>query len=204
MAGRKISMRCPIGGTAGIRGLPAEILWIMAPIDRTMGRLPVGVTSVLEKRRGEGMGLILQVLGAILLLIILAVVVFVLTIRAKFRQLFRDLQGQAQDAASTATPPRIHLEAADAIDWDDEEAIEALVEPLPGLGFEDAGLYEFREMQGIRLHAWVNPEQAAIAVVYEHPVAGAWMDFVSRYDDGTRITFTNTGQGGAWTTSRAT
>ena len=46
------------------------------------------------------------------------------------------------------------------------------------------------------MHAWVNPDQAAIAVVYEHPVAGAWMDFVSRYDDGTRITFTNTGQGG--------
>ncbi len=142
------------------------------------------------------MGLILQVLGAILLLMILAVVVFVLTIRAKFRQLFRDLQRHARDAATTAIPPRIHLEAAEAIDWDDEERIEALVEPLPGLGFEDAGLYAFREMRGIRLHAWVNPDQSAYAVVYEHPVAGAWMDFVSRYDDGTSITFTNTSQGG--------
>ncbi len=142
------------------------------------------------------MGLILQVLGALFLLMILAVVVFVLTVRARFRRLFRELKGQAQDAASAATPPRIHLQAADAIDWEDEEAIEALVEPLPGLGFEDAGLYEFREMTGFRLHAWVNPEQAVVAVVYEHPAAGAWMDFISRYDDGTRVTFTNTVQGG--------
>src|SRR4051794_36111509 len=75
-------------------------LWIMALIDRARGRLPVAATWVFETRRSEGMGLILQVLGAILLLIILAVVVFVLTIRAKFRQLFRDLQRRAQDAAS--------------------------------------------------------------------------------------------------------
>ncbi len=143
------------------------------------------------------MGLILQILGAILLLIILAVVVFFLTIRARFRQLFRDLQRHAQDAAGNLTPPRIHLDEVDAIDWEDEEGIEELLEPLPGLGFEDAGLYEFREMSGIRLQAWVNPEQAAFAVVYEHPVAGVWMDFVSRYDDGTRITFTNTAHGGS-------
>ncbi len=142
------------------------------------------------------MGLILQVLGAILLLIILALVVFVLTIRAKFRKLFRDLQSHAEDAMVTATPPRIHLRAVDSIDWADEEAIEALTVPLPGLGFEDAGQYEFREMKGVQLHAWVNPEQAAVAVVYEHPTAGAWMDFVTQYEDGTRITFTNTGQGG--------
>jgi hypothetical protein len=125
------------------------------------------------------------------------VVVFFLTVRAKIRKLFRDLQRQAESAASTSTPSRIHLDAVDAIEWRDEEANSALVEPLPELGFEDAGLYEIREIEGVRLHAWVNPDQAAIAVVYEHPAAGAWMDFVSRYDDGTRITFTNTAQGGS-------
>ena len=59
------------------------------------------------------MGLFLQILGAMVLLFFLAVVVFFLTIRAKFRKLFRDLQSQAESSASTSTPSRIHLDAVD-------------------------------------------------------------------------------------------
>jgi hypothetical protein len=32
-------------------------------------------------------------------------------------------------------------------------------------------------------------------VVYEHPQAGVWMDLVSRYQDGTSVTYSNTAQG---------
>ena len=68
-------------------------------------------------------------------------------------------------------------------------------EPMAGLGFHDAGQYTIEEIPGVNLWAFVNPSEAAYGVVYEHPMAGVAVDFVTQYEDGTGITYTTAPQG---------
>jgi hypothetical protein len=142
------------------------------------------------------MAIVLQVLGVMFLLLILFRVVAVLTIRAKIRGFARNIEGFANSMAASQTPARISLRPMAAPSWEDAEAIEAQAEPLPELGFAKAGDFQVEEIPGLSLEAWVNPEKAVTAVVYEHPVAGVWTDMVTRYEDGTRATFANTSHGG--------
>src|SRR5262249_22899767 len=141
------------------------------------------------------MVIVLQVLGAIFLLLILFLVVAVLTVRAKLRTLAKSLEGMAGSMASSVTPARIRLRPMAAPSWEDEAAVEAEGGPLPGLGFANAGAFQVEEVPGLSLQAWVNPQSSVTAVVYEHPVAGVWTDMVTRYQDGTRATFANTQRG---------
>jgi hypothetical protein len=142
------------------------------------------------------MTIVLQVLGVMFLLLILFVVFVVLVIRAKLRGFARNLEGFASSMTAAQTPARIHLRPMAAPSWEDAEAIESQAAPLPDLGFTKAGDYQVEEIPGLSLEAWVNPDKAVTAVVYEHPVAGVWTDMVTRYEDGSRATFANTAQGG--------
>src|SRR5215218_9816372 len=143
------------------------------------------------------MGTVLQVLGLILLLIVAVLLGVVAFLAWKFRSMVRDIKGTLQGLASATdlSPPRIHLEALAAPSWEDEEAAGELTGPLPGLGFRKVGDYQVREIPGFGLEAWVDPAKAITAVVYEHPAAGVWLDLVTQYEDGSRITYANTGQG---------
>jgi hypothetical protein len=141
------------------------------------------------------MAIVLQVLGAIFLVLILFLAVAVLTIRAKLRNLARNLEGMTASLASSVTPARIHLRPMAAPSWEDEAAVAAQTRPLPEFGFSKAGAFQVEEIPGLSLQAWVNPRSAVTAVVYEHPTAGVWTDMVTRYQDGTRATFANTQRG---------
>ena len=65
------------------------------------------------------------------------------------------------------------------------------VSSLERRGFERAGSFDVREMQGVKLHLLVKPTECAVAVVYEHPKAGVWADLSTRYKDGTSFTMTS-------------
>lgn len=141
------------------------------------------------------MAIVLQALGVAFLLLILFLVVAVLTIRAKLRSFARNLDGMAKAAGGSLTPARLHLRAMAAPSWADEPAVAAQTAPLPDLGFALAGTYQAEEIPGLNLQAWVQPETAVTAVVYEHPIAGVWTDVVTRYEDDTRLTYANILQG---------
>ncbi len=134
------------------------------------------------------MAIVLQVFGVVFLLLVVALVVGVLRIRAKVRGFVRTLEGLSR----SMTPVRIELLPLAAPGWADAGAVELLTEPLASLGFLKAGNFRAGEAGGLEIEGWVNPEKAVTAVVYEHPQVGVWLDFYTHFQDGTRITFTNT------------
>ena len=143
------------------------------------------------------MAIVLQILGALFLTLILAIVVLFLVIRAKARRFLKtlgDLAEQAQKGA--AAPARIELVPMAVNDWDDPDAAREQTEPFAALGFEKAGDFEVRPVDGLRIEAWVKPSEAVTAVIYEHPQAGTWTDLYTHYEDGSRITYLNSGVGG--------
>lgn len=146
------------------------------------------------------MAIFLQILGALFLTMILGIIVLFLVIRAKARRFFKtlgDLAEQAQNATATAAPARIHLVPMAVNDWDDPEAVSAQTEPLASLGFEKVGDFEVEPVDGLRLEAWVQPREIVAVVVYEHPKAGVWIDYVTRFEDGSSITYANSTMGSA-------
>ena len=138
------------------------------------------------------MRLVLQILGVVFVLLLLAVVLVILVIRQKLRGLASDLS----DMVSAAPPLRITLLPADQPSWEDQAAVRRYADPLPHFGFVDAGHFLVEETPGLELLAFVQPEHDICAVVYEHPAAGVILDMVTRYADGTAITYTTTLQGG--------
>lgn len=145
------------------------------------------------------MSLILQIFGAAFLLLIGLLIVGGLVVRSKIRSFARNLEqtmgGLSKVITASGPPSRLHLTNMARADWADERAVEGQTEPLPGLGFTLVGDYQAEEVSGFGLEAWVNPKESVYAVVYEHPKAGVWIDFVTRYLDGTRVTYANSTQG---------
>lgn len=137
------------------------------------------------------MALFFQIVGVLFCLFLLVVIGGFFLVRYKLRQALASLQA----ATPVGTPPRIHLERLVTPEWTDTNAATVLLEPLRALGFQEAGLYSVREMPDFRMQALAQPEASVYAVVYEHPSAGAWVDLVCRYADGTTLTYLNTQQG---------
>jgi len=51
-------------------------------------------------------------------------------------------------------------------------------------------------MGGVRLQAWVHPDLGLYSVVYTSPQAGVWADVVTKYEDRTSLTYSNSAHGG--------
>jgi hypothetical protein len=137
------------------------------------------------------MQLFLQILGVLFLVLIVGIVALWLLVRYKLRSALESLgkMGAGQP------PARIHLEEADDFEWKDPAAVRRMEAALREAGFQPAGAYQAEEVPGLYLCALAHPEQAVYAAVYEHPEAGAWLDLVSYYQDGTSVTYTTTTQG---------
>lgn len=135
----------------------------------------------------------LQVLGAIFLLLIVTIVLGVLFVRWKIRSMLHRVE---QSLETILQPPTIRLEPSTTIAWEEPETIEQGRSTLSGLGYHDAGQFVIAGITGLKLWAFVNPSEPAYAVLYEHPVVGCWVDLVTRYQDGTSITYSSAPQGG--------
>ena len=59
------------------------------------------------------------------------------------------------------------------------------------LGFADAGIYTV-DVLPVGLQFLLNSSERMYAVIYEHPKAGIWINFVVLFEDETSVTFTNT------------
>jgi hypothetical protein len=86
-------------------------------------------------------------------------------------------------------PDQIHLQSAGPQAWKNAGAARQASEAFAARGFEDAGVYGVAEMPGLVVQLMAHPGDCFYAAIYEHPKAGHWFDVVTRYQDGTSVTF---------------
>jgi hypothetical protein len=86
-------------------------------------------------------------------------------------------------------PDRIHLQPGGPDSWKHPISARKIAEALGSRGFADAGVHTIPEMPGVVVQLMANVKDGLYAAVYEHPQAGIWFDLVSRYQDGTSVTY---------------
>lgn len=88
-------------------------------------------------------------------------------------------------------PARIHVTPSISAKWKDKQSAEEKRRALMSLGFKEMSTYTIKEMSGLILNNFVLPEKRIMAVLYEFPLAGQWIDFVAEYSDGSTLTASN-------------
>lgn len=140
------------------------------------------------------MKLFLMIVGAFLVAFAIFVLLILLWIRAKIRgfasTIVEGLRGMAE-AAKAFPPVRLELSPAAALKWDDGAGFDRVAEAIRAAGFVDAGQYTVPSREGLKIAGFANPARAVYAAVYEMAPAGIWADFVTRYADGTALTYSN-------------
>lgn len=97
---------------------------------------------------------------------------------------------------TNVTPPTITLQPLhDPAGEMSEEAL-ALCRDVEALGFDKCGAWTVAEFMDLPLVGFVRPSDGVLAVVYEHPLAGEWMDFCVAYESGGSLTVTSAPKGG--------
>jgi hypothetical protein len=102
----------------------------------------------------------------------------------------RLLGGRLRTQALTEQPEHIDLVRVGEPRWRHPQPREAAFRVLTAAGFAEAGVYVVRQMPELTLALFALPAECAYAVCYDHPRAGFWAEFVTRYEDGTLATFT--------------
>jgi hypothetical protein len=87
--------------------------------------------------------------------------------------------------AVSAQPDTIALTKLPAARWRNPADIEKLVRPLLNAGFTDAGVYSIAQMPGVLVQFLIKSGDNVVAQVHEHPRAGSWVEFITRFQDGT-------------------
>ena len=86
-------------------------------------------------------------------------------------------------------PDRIHLQPGGPDSWKHASTARRIVEPLVSRGFTDAGVHTIPQMPGVVVQLLAHEKDGLYAAVYEHPQAGSWFDLISRFQDGTSVTY---------------
>lgn len=141
------------------------------------------------------MGLFLQILGAIFVLIIAYVAFRVLVLIGKAALILYGVKKLLSEVGTSASPATVELVPVSGATWDEADTA-ALAAPLRELGYEEVGFFDPDIMGGIRLQAWVHPDLGLYSVIYRSPQAGVWSDVVTKYEDGTSLTYSNSPHGG--------
>ncbi len=81
-------------------------------------------------------------------------------------------------------PDTIRLVPATPGVWKDPNHHEAEAAELRAEMFRDAGTYTVAEMPGVALRLLAHEGDSILAIIYEAPRAGSWVELVSRYADG--------------------
>lgn len=95
---------------------------------------------------------------------------------------------QVGASALAKQPDTIHLQRRDATVWKNASAARRYSDPLLARGFEDAGVHAVAEMPGLAIQLLAHGGDGFYAAIYEHPVAGVWIDLFSHFQDGTSFT----------------
>ena len=120
-------------------------------------------------------------------LALVAVLVAWPALRPLAARLFAD---RARRDVLSEQPERIDLLRVADPKWPHDDARKLAETQLASAGFAEAGVYVVREMPELTLGLHAHVSEKAYAILYDHPRAGFWSEFVTRYEDGTLATFT--------------
>ena len=113
-------------------------------------------------------------------------------LRNVFPLLLARVLGRAIGSHALAQQPdEIHLDKRDVGAWTNASAMRPLASPLLQRGFQDAGVYQVKELPGLALQLLADHDESLMGVIYEHPKAGRWVEVACRYQDGSSITFSS-------------
>lgn len=79
-------------------------------------------------------------------------------------------------AALARVPETVHLSRRGDEGWKDPDQARRRWEPLLALGFSDAGSFGVDEMPGVMIRLLASTPDSILAMVYEHPKAGQWLE----------------------------
>ena len=102
------------------------------------------------------------------------------------------VQVALRDAGKSALakqPDRIVLVHRDLRSTRVDPAMTQYADPLFTRGFQEAGLFEVRELPGVLVRFLVKPSEGVIAAICTHPRGGVWLDCITYYADGRSATF---------------
>lgn len=118
-------------------------------------------------------------------------------VRAAFTDVGKQVLAKLQDVVA--------LELDNDHAWTIAGMEENYFTPLRNLGFADAGTYSVDKMPGVHLKMMVHVADRVYVNVYEHPKAGDWVEFVTKYEDHSTVSLSTlppTGvEGPPWLTS---
>lgn len=129
----------------------------------------------------------------LLSLVIAIAAIFLLTklfVRLFVREVVRGALSAIGQRALNRTPDQISLARVDSPAWTNGPAVEQQAAPLRGVGFKDLGVYSVDKMAGVLIRMMHHPETCVAAHIYDHPRVGSWIEFASRYTDGSSHTLT--------------
>ena len=126
----------------------------------------------------------------ILLALVIAVCVIYVLKKFLFRKVARGVLSEIGRRALHRTPDQIKLTRVDAPAWTNGPAVEQQAAPLRSAGFKDLGVYSVDKMPGVLIRMMHHPETFVAAHIYDHPRVGSWIEFASRYTDGSSHTLT--------------
>jgi len=99
-------------------------------------------------------------------------------------------------AGKAGTPLRIHLVPMRASGQHLRD-VQTRTPEFEERGFTRAGTYKVDVMRGVVLTAFVHERESLCAIIYHHPVAGCFVDVVSKSRAGNSFTATTAPTGGA-------
>jgi len=100
------------------------------------------------------------------------------------RQVARVAFSEVGKHAMAKVPEQIQLARVASPQWKDEAAMQQQSATLVRAGFGDLGTYSVDKMPGVLLRILFQPQTYVSAQICEHPKAGGWTEFATRYNDG--------------------
>jgi hypothetical protein len=130
---------------------------------------------------------------ALLAIVVAVVVVFILKsqlTRMLVRQAGRQALSEVGRRALARVPEQIALLRVNSPAWKNVAAVEEQTAPLLRAGFTDLGAYAVDKMPGVLIRMLFQPQTYVAAHIYDHPRVGSWVEFATRYTDGSSHTLT--------------
>lgn len=139
------------------------------------------------------MKLFLIIVGAIVTGFAVCVLLLAILLRRLGRKFLGGIEDQLDDLndqlSYSIPPPRIKLVKLDAIAWQKGDEVQTIVSTLRQAGFDEVGIFRV-EPTKLLLQAFCSPAESAYSIIYESPKSGVWFDLVTRFLDGTKVTYT--------------
>jgi hypothetical protein len=134
------------------------------------------------------------------LLVILAVACFLFVMRKAIvrvlallllRKAVRAGLGEVGRTALEKIEERITLSPEESYSWKSDGVEDRYLRPLRDLGFRKTGAYSVHPMPGVHVEILVHVDDRIQANVLEHPLAGDWLELVSRRENDEVFTVTD-------------